>query len=225
MINILLSQNLIVEDLKEYIKPYHKVAVVPFTFDSVSVPDRKIFEQHYLLSGGKYREYINPEFNRFGIEDKNIEYLNYYSDTVKQMRSKINNSDLLFLTGGLPDAAVRRIFEKNLVSTIKAYKNTVIGVSAGAFIQMDKYFCTPDEEYPQMTYFMGLGLVENDFYTEVHYNKSDFVQSELLQRTADNLNKPVFALDDSCSIIIDNKEIIMNGDIRIFRPNKVEDNE
>jgi len=126
----------------------------------------------------------------------------------------IKNSDIVFLTGGLPEVAVERVLNKGLLSSIGDSK-IIIGVSAGALMQLSNYFVSPDKDYPQFMYFQGLGLINKNFYIEVHYEGND-VQKNGIKKVLKEKTDTVYAIKDTGGIIIDNNMITLRGDVVTF---------
>jgi len=126
----------------------------------------------------------------------------------------IKNSDIVFLTGGLPEVAVECVLNKGLLSSIGDSK-IIIGVSAGALMQLSNYFVSPDKDYPQFMYFQGLGLINKNFYIEVHYEGND-VQKNGIKKVLKEKTDTVYAIKDTGGIIIDNNMITLRGDVVTF---------
>jgi hypothetical protein len=188
MINILLSdydfgEGALYDSLSEFIRPNMKVATVPFSHSNKKMPTVEEYNK-YCNKGGIYYQLIEEQFCKLGILSDNINVIHYYWDAHKTMIDKIHDSDILFLTGGLPDKAVDRIIAKELYREIKKFNGIIMGASAGALMQLNEYFCTPDKDYDYFDFYKGLGLIDDDIYVEVHYEGADLLKDfpELRER-------------------------------------------
>lgn len=213
MINILTSsydfgEGELREKLLDYIKDSMKVVVIPFSHSQQKMPTISEYDR-YCNKGGEYYELIAEQFSKLGVSDSNIDIVHYYNDDLNAMKRKISSSDVIFLTGGLPDKAMERIREKGLFDIIKSFKGIVMGASAGALIQLPEYFCTPDKDYTEFSFYKGLGLTSSDFYIEVHYEGSPLKNEFPILKEK---NKIIYAISDESGLIYngDNIEVIGN---------------
>ena len=58
----------------------------------------------------------------YGIKEENVVFVNYFTDNKITAREKIENSDVIYFLGGLPDKMMERIKEFDLYDTILNYK-------------------------------------------------------------------------------------------------------
>ncbi|MGL4773358.1 MAG: Type 1 glutamine amidotransferase-like domain-containing protein, partial [Clostridium sp.] len=126
---------------------------------------------------------------------------------------KIIQSTIVLLTGGLPDKAVERVLEKNLLPSMQDKK--IIGASAGAVMQFKNYYISPDDDYKYFNYYNGLGFLKNDFYIEVHYENTD-IQNECIKRVLNEKANKVYAITNNGGIIIENNKVEVLGEVHIF---------
>lgn len=212
------SYNLHQPWIKKYLEPYiqahHRVAILPFSFSDAWVTSAEDWEAAYGHDG-KYYEEIVVQFKSYGIASEQISWLNYFKDSPETMKAMINTSDLIFLTGGLPEKASERLVALGLVETLRQYKGHVIGASAGALIQLPAYYCSPDDDYPQLTYFEGLSLIEKPYYIEVHYENSS-TQRSCIDDALEHKTEELFALGDEGAILVHQHCEIHLGDIHYF---------
>lgn len=216
MVNILLSEYNFHEDwareaMLKYIDANAKVVVIPFAFSEKWISNNFEFQRAYNKIDGNYYKGIVEPFMDFGIAENNIIWLNYFEDTEEEMRSIIEACDIVFLTGGLPDMAVKRVLEKGLLDGIRA-SDIIMGSSAGALMQLGNYFISPDEDYPEFMCLNGLELVKENFYIEVHYEESD-IQKECIRKVLQGKTDIVYAIKDKGGLIVDNNEISLIGDV------------
>lgn len=226
MINILLegydiAAPWLYENLKNYIKPEHKVAVVAFSFRDDRVKSLDDWKALYSKEHGLYYNGIVNGFTAYGISENNIVFLNYFTDTKCSAKEKIENADIVYFTGGLPDRMMDRVKEFDLVDTLMKHNNIVMGYSAGAVIQLAEYHLSPDDKYEEFGYYKGLPYL-NDFYLEVHYDNSK-VQNEAIKRVLTEKHKTVYATElFSGAILVDNGSIKLLGDVRIFKQGDIQ---
>ncbi len=139
-------------------------------------------------------------FFAYGLKEKQIHWVNYFTDSIPQMKEAILNSSVLLLTGGAPDLMYRRIREKKLSGLLRRYQGLVIGYSAGAMIQLGEYHITPDEDYPQFCWKNGLGYL-TDFDVEVHFQNTPH-QLRHIERALSERHRPVYAIDEKGGMIV-----------------------
>jgi peptidase E len=220
MVNILLSDYNFHEawakdTIKKYINHSDKVVVIPFAFSEKWISNDAEWQNAYNRNYGKYyREVVEP-FLEYGIDEENIIWLNYFEDTDVEMKRIIENSNIIFLTGGLPDRAVERVIERRLLKYIENCK-IVMGASAGALMQLNKYFISPDEDYSEFIHCQGLGLINKDFYIEVHYEDTD-TQNNCIERVLKEKTDMIYAIRDKGGIIVDSDNLLLLGDVVTFK--------
>ncbi|WBW96395.1 Type 1 glutamine amidotransferase-like domain-containing protein [Oceanirhabdus sp. W0125-5] len=220
MVNILLSQyNFHEKWAREIILKYmnfnNKIVVIPFSFHEKWISNNQEWQNAYNAEYGKYYKEIVKPFIDLSICEENITWINYFEDTQDKMKRVIESSDIVFLTGGLPDMAVKRVLEKDLLNSINKSK-LIIGASAGALIQLNNYYLSPDEDYPEFMYSDGLGLIKKDFQIEVHYDETD-IQNRCIQKVLKEKTDTVYAIKDTGGIILDNDKITLLGDVVTFK--------
>ncbi len=221
MINILLegyeiNAPYLYEDLKNYIMPDYSVAVVAFSFRDSKVKSLSDWNTLYSKENGMYYNGIVSGFTAYGISENNISFLNYFNDTKETAVQKINQADIIYFTGGLPDRMMDRIKEFDLADVLKRHKGIIMGYSAGAVIQLSEYHLSPDDEFPEFKYYEGLSYLD-DFYLEVHYEGTK-AQNDAIQRVLNERGKTVYATAlRAGAILVDNGNIKLLGDVRTFK--------
>ncbi|MGG7057828.1 Type 1 glutamine amidotransferase-like domain-containing protein [Clostridium tertium] len=219
MVNILLSKYSFNEDwakneLKRYINSDDKVVIIPFAFNEKFISNNIEWQNAYNSDYGKYyREIVTP-FMDFGIKENNIKWINYFEDSNEEIKKIIENSKIVFLTGGLPDRAVNRVMEKKLLNYIDDSK-IIIGASAGALMQLKNYYISPDKDYSEFLHLSGLGLIDKDFYIEVHYEGTE-IQNDCIKRILKEKTDTVYAIKDNGGIIIEDNAFLIIGDVITF---------
>jgi len=218
MVNILFSSYNFNEkwakhSMQKYIKCDDKVLVIPFSFGE-NISNDMDWQDAYSKGNGKYYNTIVLPFLSYGIREENIEWVNYFKDTDENAKDKIRSSDILFFTGGLPDKMMHRLKEFDLISEIENFVGVIIGVSAGAMIQISDYHITPDKDYDIFSYNKGLNLIR-DFDIEVHYEEAE-IEKSYINKVLNERVDTVYAIKDTGGIIVDNSAITLLGDIQTF---------
>ena len=176
---------------------------------------RQIDNREELLQGGKYYEEQYAPFKSLGI-NKDYFYIVHPSDDVDIIRAKFKYADVIFLAGGHMESLEILLKEFDLWNLIKIVDKHVIGVSAGALIQLDKYNITPyiDVDYDYYDTCTGLGLLK-DVRLIVHYRHDYDKHREILQHisaeTAEEMSETnkdimIVTLSDTEGIIVDEIE-------------------
>lgn len=197
------------DEFKKSITKDKKVLVVPYSFHEERVVDDTAWKELYDNKDGKlYSEIVAP-FTAFGIKDNNVDFLNYYSDDTVSSIAKIRNSDIILFTGGFPEKIVHRLAEMELLQEIDTYKGIIMGWSAGAMIQCEDYFISPDEDYPEYQYHKGLKGI-SDFAVEVHFQGSK-EQIESIERYMKDTGKEVYVTEKESAIVVTNEGVKLLG--------------
>lgn len=203
------------DELKNYIKPNNSVAIVAFSFRDSSVRSLDDWNALYGKPSGRFYSGIVDSLTAYGIAEDKIKFVNYFSDTKDSAKKKIESADIIYFLGGLPDRMMDRIKEFDLYDTLLQHKGVIMGYSAGAVIQFEEYFLSPDEDYPEFKYYKGLPYLKN-FYMEVHYEGNP-PQDDSINRVISERGKPVYATNfRSGAIIVDNGKIKLVGNVRTF---------
>ena len=220
MVNILLegydfASDWLYPELSNYIKPAHTVAVVAFSFRDNKVRNINDWEHLYGKADGMYYGDIVGAFGAYGIQEENITFINYFTDTKASAAEKAANAGIIYFLGGLPDRMMDRIHEFDLYDVLIAHRGIVMGYSAGAVIQLSEYHLSPDEDYPKFGYYNGLPYLSG-FYHEVHYEGTD-VQNEAIARVIKERSCPVYATHrGKGAIIVDDGSVRTVGEVDIF---------
>lgn len=221
MINILLEgydidSPWLYDELKNYIQPTHRVVIVAFSFRDSQAKSPEDWDLLYSKKKGKFYASIVNGLTSYGISADNVTFVNYFTDTKESAKEKIENADILYFLGGLPDKMIERIKEFELYEILLNHKGIVMGYSAGALIQLAEYHLSPDEDYPEFRYYEGLPYL-NGFYLEVHY-ESNAVQKTAIRRVLEERKKTVYATSYmNGAIIVENGKIKLLGDVKEYK--------
>ena len=221
MINILLEGVFdidapwIYDELKNYIKPNHSVAVVAFSCRDNRVKSLSDWNAYYSKEHGKFYDGIVGRFVAYGISEDKISFVNYFSDTKESAAQKVASADIIYFLGGLPDKMMHRMKEFALYDVLMKHDKIVMGDSAGAVIQLAEYHLAPDHDYPEFKYHIGLPYLDS-FYLQVHYENT-LTQNEAIQRVLIERGKTVYATAFKAgAILVDNGKIKLLGDVKSF---------
>ena len=142
-------------------------------------------------------------FNKSGFNFKEYKVIDHrYTGNLKE---EIDNSDIVFLSGGLTPLEMKFFEEINLRELLKDYEGVIIGQSAGSINLADDVICTPEGEYGVLTY---KGLNKTNINIEPHF-KLDNDNKELLEITK---KYPLYAICDGSFILDNGIETIVYGE-------------
>lgn len=201
------------EFYSQYIKDSDKVCVLAFSFRDSQIYGKKEWLSFYG-ENGLYYAGIVESFMSFGISKYNIKFVNYFCHTIEETKKLITESTILFLPGGIPTGLYMKILEKNLLETIREYKGVIIGCSAGAMVQMDEYFISPDKDYPSFSIEKGVGLLSG-FGIEAHFSNSE-IQRKAISMYKEISKNTVYAIGDKGILVIKENNIRLYGDVLTF---------
>ena len=220
MTNILLegfdiNAHWLYDELKNYIKPHYTVAVVAFSFRDNRVKGLSDWNQLYSKESGKFYNGIVGGFVAYGISENNITFVNYFSDTKEIAAQKIQNADIVYFLGGLPDRMMDRINEFDLYDVLLNHKGVIMGYSAGAVIQLAEYHLSPDEDYKEFSFYKGIPYL-GDFYLQVHYENTE-TQNAAIQKVLKERGKTVYATSlGKGAVIVHNGTVKLLGEVQTF---------
>ncbi|AUD64986.1 hypothetical protein BK011_04570 [Tenericutes bacterium MZ-XQ] len=219
MINILNMDYKIHDDwckdfYSKYINENDKVCVLAFSYRQSQISNLEEWSLFYGPDEGSYYKGIVEAYMAFGINEDNISFVNYYIHSIEQMQSMISESTILYLPGGIPTGFFDKIIEKDLLSTISNYEGVVIGCSAGAMIQMDEYFISPDKDYPTYSLEKGMGLLSG-FGVEAHFSNEKH-QLDSIYKYINDKKLPVYGLSDDGVLVVEKDKIILFGSVEVF---------
>ena len=188
------------DTLVKYLKPKSLVLVVAFSFRDKKVKGLSDWQALYGKENGKYYHAVVDPFQTYGIPEENITFLNYFTDSPQSAADKVRKADIIYFLGGLPDRTMDRIFEFGIYEDLLRHKGVIMGVSAGALVQLSEYHVSPDDDYPEFGYYRGIPYL-NDFYVEVHYAGNP-VQDDAIRRVIQERAKPVYATHEGRGALV-----------------------
>lgn len=199
--------------LKDKIHPTDEVCVLALSFfdDTNNIED---WNKQFKKGVGIWYRANTDVFFRYGIKESQIHWVNYFTDSREEILKKIQNSNILMIPGGAPDLFMKRIKALKLKKVLKQYRGLMIGYSAGAMVQLDRYHITPDRDYPDFSYQSGFGSLSG-FDIEVHYHASNH-QKEYIQKVIDEKKLDVYAIYEDGALWIENNQIHMFGKVDLY---------
>jgi beta-mannanase len=207
------------DDFKEELSPYFsensRVTVVALSFYDDYVFDEKSWEKVYGKNVGEGYFEVAIALKEFGVDEKNVKYINYFTDSRESATEKIKWANTLYFTGGLPDRMMERIEEMGILDALKKFDGVVFGYSAGAVIQLREYHLYPDGDYKDYGYYEGLSYVDS-LLLEVHYEyKSE--QDESVRRVLSERTLPVYVTHTmGGGVVVDGDNITVIGRVDLY---------
>lgn len=219
--NYELGMELVHNDLKKIIKPTDRVVIISWTFPTEI--DYETFNNVWFPKyGRRYNKYVTPLL-KYGIKEENISILNCYEENKDKFKKIIDDSDILVITGGNPEMLYSKVVqETELLYNIKYYKKLIIGFSAGAELQLKRYFITAKNNYYKyFAFYDGFGVMDDPFYFDVHSINNKFYLDKL-KKIALEKKKDVYAIFDDGAIVYDRKLFKINSYGNVIKFNKNE---
>lgn len=226
MYSILLSKmeygfDLIKEELSKKVCKDSKVAIFPWAFP-IEIDAKKLENDFFKKGERRYNKYVNP-LKEIGIDENNIIICNCYSDSKEKLHKIIKESDILVLPGGNPEMFFKKVLhDTEILYDIKYFKGIIIGESAGAELQLKRYFITAKNNYYKyFAFYDGFGVLDDPFYFDVH-SINNKLYLDKLQKVANDKQKKVYAIFDDGALIYnrDTKELEKFGNVIELKPDK-----
>ncbi len=196
-----LGMNCIEKRLKEIIKKNYKVAVFPWAFKE-EIDSNQLINEYFKAGSTRYNRYIDALL-AIGILKKNITICDCYNMSHETLKKIISESDVLLFPGGNPEMLFQKIVhDTELLYDLKYYQGIIIGESAGALLQLKRYFITRKNNfYKYFAYYEGLGVFSNNFYLDVHSTSNNLYQ-EKLKKVSKDTKKSIYAIYDDGAVLL-----------------------
>lgn len=201
MYSVLMSKfnegfDIIINELKQLINKNSNVVIIPWSF-AKELETKNISE---FFDESKKKNYLEPLY-KLGINNNNITILDCYNDKDQDMINSIKKSDVIVLTGGNPEMLYNKVVESGILNCLQKYKKVIIGSSAGAELQLKKYFITKKNNYyKKFAWYDGFDIIDNDFFFDVHStNRGRYLSS--LKDKSRKIRKDIYCLFDNGVII------------------------
>jgi dipeptidase E len=135
-----------------------------------------------------------------------------YSCTFEEIKEKISESDLVYLTGGVPTVLIERLKKSGIRSLLENFKGIIVGRSAGALALCRKCVITC-RKTSQIKVVDGLGLV--DLTLKAHYKLGKDEKLVRLSQTED-----IFVVPKDSAIVYDNGKLSFINNVYLFHEGK-----
>lgn len=135
-----------------------------------------------------------------------------YSSSLAEIKEKISESDLIYLTGGVPSVLVERLKKSGIQILLNDFKGVIVGRSAGALALCRKCVITY-RSTSEVKIIDGLGLV--DITLKAHYRLGKDKELMKLSKEQD-----IFAVPKSSAIICDKGKLSFINNVYLFTNGK-----
>ncbi len=176
------------KELQKDIKSARKIILFPTEYKN-------------LKKTNKYLNYIMKSFIDININFKEVVLITSDMTSI-DITTHIETSDVIFLMGGDTIQQMNFIKDKSLVQPLRNFNGVMIGMSAGALNMCKRGVLLDEHPTENIHFYEGLGVV--DIAIEVHYDKSNDYQNELVKKSLNTLGQ-VYCINDNGFIIIKDK--------------------
>lgn len=132
-----------------------------------------------------------------------------YSDNYEEIAAKVENSGLIYLTGGLTTVLLERLKNKSIDRLLHRYDRVIVGRSAGA-IALCKQGILISKNKQMHKRITGLKLVE--FTVKVHYKPSEDAELKRLSR-----EETIYAIPERSALVCNNDAVSFMGSVYMFQ--------
>lgn len=204
----MIDEKWIKQFLRKWISPKDKVCVLAMSYfdDTKNLSD---WNRQFSSKDGCWYKAYQDTFYPYSLKPEQIIWINPFTDSNSQMKSKLLNSNIVMLPGGAPDLFMKRLKKAGLKKILAGYQGLMIGVSAGSMIQLGDYHISPDEDYPAFSLQKGLGTIPF-LDLECHYTGSR-IQKESIDLAREKLHLPVYAIYEDGGVTVDE-----NGKVQVY---------
>ena len=131
-----------------------------------------------------------------------------YSCTLAEIKEKIGDADLVYLTGGVPSVLVERLKKSDIASLLKNFEGVIVGRSAGALALCRQCVITYRSD-SSVKVIDGLGLL--DVTLKAHYRLGADKELKELSKEQD-----IFALPKGSALIYENGNLSFINNVYWF---------
>lgn len=135
-----------------------------------------------------------------------------YSSSLAEIKEKISESDLIYLTGGVPSVLVERLKKSGIRSLLIDFKGVIVGRSAGALALCRKCVITY-RSTSEVKIIDGLGLV--DITLKAHYRLG--MDEELMELSRE---QDIFAVPKGSALVWDKGKTSFINNVYLFSNGK-----
>jgi dipeptidase E len=133
-----------------------------------------------------------------------------YSDTTEEITMKAQNSDLIYLTGGLTTTLLERLRSKNVDRLLHKYNRVIVGRSAGALALCRQGILTSKNK---QTHKIITGLKLAEITVKVHYKPSEDTELKRLSKQEEK----IYAIPERSALVYDNGALSFMGNVLLFQ--------
>lgn len=176
----------------------------------------------------KIEEYSKILFDALRLSG--IVFDNYYvvddNSSVEEVRDKVLESDLVFLSGGDTLMQMQYFEEIKLRDILSNYEGVIVGQSAGAINLAEDVYNSPEseEDLKRSSYFKGLGKTNINIEPHFVLDTSNFDSDEMLHRNAmleESKNRDLYAIPDVSHIFDNGVEQKVYGECYLLRDGEI----
>ena len=131
-----------------------------------------------------------------------------YSSSIEEIKEKISESDLVYLTGGVPSVLVERLKKSGIRSCLEDFEGVIVGRSAGALALCRKCVITYRSN-ASVKVIDGLGLV--DLTLKAHYRLGKDTELIELSKSQD-----IFAVPKGSALVCDSGKLSVINKVYLF---------
>ena len=131
-----------------------------------------------------------------------------FSTTHSEIKERICESDLVYLTGGVPSLLIERLGRLGVHSLLKDFEGVIVGRSAGALALCHKCVITYRSN-SLVRVIEGLGLV--DLTLKAHYKLGKDEKLKELSKTED-----IFAVPKGSALVCDGVNLSFMNNVYLF---------
>jgi dipeptidase E len=131
-----------------------------------------------------------------------------YSCSIGEIKEKISESDVVYITGGVPSILVERLIKSGIRGLLEGFGGVIVGRSAGALALCRKCVITCRSS-SEVKIIDGLGLV--DVILKAHYKLGSDKELVELSKKED-----IFAVPKGSALVYDNNKLSAINDVYLF---------
>jgi dipeptidase E len=135
-----------------------------------------------------------------------------FSRSYEEIKARISECDLVYLTGGVPSVLVERLRSLHVDELLNSFEGVVIGRSAGALVLCRKFIVTYRSD-SSVKLMDGFGLVDITLKAHFKVGKDDFL-FELSKK------EPIYAVPKGSAIVADNGKLSFINTVYLFEDGK-----
>ena len=132
-----------------------------------------------------------------------------YSDTYEEIADKVENSDLLYLTGGLTTILLERLTCRNIDRLLHKCNRVIVGRSAGAIALCRQGVLTSKSKQAHRI-ITGLRLAE--ITVKVHYQPSEDAELKRLSE-----EEKIYAIPERSALVYNHDTLSSIGNVYFFQ--------